>query len=210
MYHEARKALGLEEPVWTSDGELLNNDRFTLYGGPTYDSGAKYLEPGDPRFGRTRAFLDHAVVPRGFAYKDVVNPFLLSRWLQAREFPVLRIERDVVEVALAMHARRWLYPACRSTFLDELGLVDGLLRARAALRQVPAVVVHFDQIVRDESVLRQALEQLYPGQAVPALHYLDDAFAGRRDEILRRYQTERYRKLADEVKRLWGVAAEAS
>src|SRR5581483_3769607 len=79
VYHESRAALDLREPVWTSEGEVLNNDRFVMYGGPTVDSGVKYVTRGKKtraQFDKIVEFLDQIVAPRGFAYKDVVNPFV--------------------------------------------------------------------------------------------------------------------------------------
>src|ERR1043166_8730279 len=86
-YHAARRALSLEEPVWTSDGEVLNNDRYVMYDGVPHDLGRKFTRPDteDAIAERMSAFLDQTVRPCGFAYKDVVQPFVAARWLMTND-----------------------------------------------------------------------------------------------------------------------------
>ena len=76
VYHASRLALGLEEPVWTSDGEILNNDRFALYGGPTHDAGVKYVPPGAAPglFQQVLAFLDQVARREGFGPQAAFSP----------------------------------------------------------------------------------------------------------------------------------------
>jgi hypothetical protein len=109
-----RDALGLAAPSWAVGGEILNHDLHRLGPWPRADQeGGKYLtETNDPR--RMRAatdFLDTVANPRGHVYKDVVNPFVLAGWEGLPAFGVLKIRRDVAEVAAAMLARGWSYPA---------------------------------------------------------------------------------------------------
>ena len=160
-YHVARLALRLDEPAWTSDGEILNNDRFALYGGPTDDLGAEYLHPAvEPEsFQRAIAFLDDVTRPAGRAYKDVVQPFAVSAWLPASGLRVLRLRRRVADVAFSMVRRHWLYPARAATNVrgsspdPEGSVVDGLLRAEQALDALPGEVVDYDAVIADEGVL---------------------------------------------------------
>jgi hypothetical protein len=73
----------LNTPSWTSDGEILNVDRFVLYPGPRHDTGIKFLlkESNPALFQSVIDLLDQATVAAGFAYKDVVHPFAVSEWL---------------------------------------------------------------------------------------------------------------------------------
>ena len=175
----AREALRLAEPVWTSDGEVLNNDRFAAYGGPTHDAERKFTRD-EATSERLCAFLDQLVQPTGFAYKDVVQPFVVSRWLTAadRGVSVLRIRRPLADVALSMLGRRWLYPAAPAARGDdaETALLRGLLDAEAALDAVPAVEVEYDALVRDETALVNALRALVPGRTPGPVRYLDASF----------------------------------
>ncbi|MFL5386702.1 MAG: hypothetical protein ACJ8GN_29750 [Longimicrobiaceae bacterium] len=183
-YQVARGALGLDEPVWTSDGEVLNSDRFVLHGGPGHDEGRKFTRPAweEGAARRMWAFLDELVRPAGFAYKDVVQPFVAARWLTAAErgLAVLRIRRPLVDVAASMLARRWLYPARAPARNppEELvtALLRGLLEAEAALDAVPAVTVDYDDLVRDEAALAGALRALAPGRALGPVRYVDVGF----------------------------------
>lgn len=203
VYQVARRALGLAEPMWTSDGEVLNIDRFVLHGGPGRDEGCKWTLPAHEVAvaARMDAFLDQLVRPTGFAYKDVVQPFVVSRWLTAAErgLPVLRIRRPLADVALAMLTRRWLYPARapRRNPPDDLvtALLRGLLAAEAALDAVSAVVVDYDILVRDETALAEALHALAPGRALGPVRYVDGWFRQARGERLARRDGPWYQAL---------------
>lgn len=199
VYHHARRALRLAEPVWTSDGELLNLDRFAL--GPGDGRGLKYCDRRyrPQAFEQVRAFLAQTVARRGFAYKDVVQPFVVSDWLPAARLAVLRIERPIADVALSMLAHGWIYPRLvADKHADpELQVLEGLVRARRALDAVAAVRVSFDALVEDEAALREALGRLYPRAELDRLHYLDDPFRRTRDTVLARRETVRYRELED-------------
>ncbi|HEU4881009.1 MAG TPA: hypothetical protein VFT45_02155, partial [Longimicrobium sp.] len=182
-YQVARTALGLAEPAWTSDGEVLNSDRFVLHGGPGHDEGKKYIRPGpDGAAGQLCDFLDQLVQPAGFAYKDVVQPFVVSRWLTAapRGVAVLRIRRPLADVALSMLQRGWFYPARgrqeRPGEPLETALLRGLMEAEAALDAVPAVEVEYDALVRDEAALADALRRLAPDRPLAEVRYADAGF----------------------------------
>jgi hypothetical protein len=206
-YHAARLALGLDEPVWTSDGEILNNDRFALYGGPTHDAGTKYVHPvTEPAlFHRAAAFLDQAACREGFAYKDVVQPFVAAAWLPASGLRVLCIRRPLADVAFSMLQMKWLYPA-RAAALDEhngdeeplsaeTAVVRGLLAAEAALQALPAEVVEYDDLIADEEALLAALRRLYPGDRVRGFRFIDESFARRRSAVLARRSAEEYQRI---------------
>jgi hypothetical protein len=204
VYHAARLALGLDEPVWTSDGEILNNDRSALYGGPTHDAGVKYVQAAaEPAlFQRATAFLDQVARREGFAYKDVVQPFVASAWLPASGLAVLRIRRRLADVAFSMLRMQWLYPA-RAAARDgedeplsaETAVVRGLLAAEAALQALPAEVVDFDDLIGDEGALLTALRRLYPGARVRGVRFIDKSFARRRDGILARRSEDAYQRI---------------
>lgn len=206
-YHASRLALGLEEPVWTSDGEILNNDRSVLYGGPTHDAGAKYVHSAaEPElFQRVTAFLDQAVQPEGFAYKDVVQPFVAASWLPASGLRVLRIRRRLADVAYSMLRMQWLYPARAAAphgadgeeepFSVETSVVRGLLAAEAALEELPGEVIEYDDLVADEDALLAALRCLYPGARLRGVRFIDDSFAHRRSAILARRNEDEYKRI---------------
>ena len=125
----------------------------------------------------------------GFAYKDVVQPFIVSRWL--REHPttrVLKIVPNLAHVAFAMLARRWLFPttvAIDGTCLEER-MMSGLLQASAALEAVPGEQVAYDDLLDGFGSLREALSRLYPGKAVDALPVDADFETGRAAVLNRR------------------------
>src|ERR1700751_5231705 len=107
IYLAAARAIGLAEPTWTSDGEILNRDRVPR----RLDS----LAPAEERFtlldaapdafaGRT-SYLDRSTVRQGFAYKDVVQPFVVGGWAGLGDFRILKVRRDVAEGAYTMMKR---------------------------------------------------------------------------------------------------------
>lgn len=112
VYDAARAALGLRSPSWTVDGEILNVDRLAAYGGPRREEGAKFnTADGEPAlFQKLTEFLDQVTVAQDFAYKDVVQPFVVAGWAGLRQYRVLRIKRDLTEVTDSMLARGWYYP----------------------------------------------------------------------------------------------------
>jgi hypothetical protein len=223
IYHAVRRALELREPEWTTDGEVLNVRRFALLAEEGDVEGIKYVERRRDarRFDRLLGFLGQVARADGFAYKDVIQPFLVAEWLPASGLPVLHLDRPVPDVAYAMLQRGWHYPAeaaaakgvappaapsCAATSeaptpvardAEDLqrALVSGLLRARQALAAVPAARVLYDDLIHDEAPLHDALRSLYGGDP-PRPAYLDDAFRRDRDEVLKRRQTDLHRHLS--------------
>ena len=141
LYVAAARSIGLAEPGWTSDGEILNRDRVPRR--------RQSLAPADERFtllgsapdafaGMTR-YLDRTALRHGFAYKDVVQPFVVGGWEGLGEFRVLKVRRDLAEVAFTMLKRQWFYPArAASIFVEHpWALVEGLVRAEAVLEVRP-------------------------------------------------------------------------
>jgi hypothetical protein len=199
LFHAVRKALGLAEPCWTSDGEVLNLHRFALMPVEGAIDGVRFLRrQEDPVcFDRLLAFLDQVAVREGFLYKDVVHPFIMAHWLPASGFASLRIERPLADIAWSMIDRGWLYPRAAAVGVGdpERELLAGLVRAQQALASIPAPVVRFDDLIYDEEPLAAALRSLY-GE-VPHPRYLDDRFRAMRDEVTARRTTTRYFRLAD-------------
>lgn len=198
LYGAIRSALGLAEPVWTSDGEILNLHRFAHLPAAAEIEGLRFTHPSsDPsRFDRLVSFLDHAVVRDEYLYKDVVQPFVVARWLPTSGLPALRIERPVADVAYAMADRGWYYPraAADSDGGPEWQLVEGLARAARALAEIPGPMVRYDDLIHDEEPLAAALRSIYG--AVPTPRYLDDGFREARDQVLRRRATEQWGRFA--------------
>jgi len=201
VYQVARRALGLSEPAWTTDGEILNQDRFVFYDGARHDESHKFTHPEiDPdRFARIAAFLDHVVRAEGHAYKDVVHPFVVARWLAGRDFAVLRIERPLADVAFAMRHRGWRYPRRASARRGDEAVLEGLVRAQAALAGLRGETLAYDELIWNEEVLRGALARLYPDTALGPVAYIDAAFVERRERVLLDRQTTEYRALGRDL-----------
>ncbi|HET9209851.1 MAG TPA: hypothetical protein VFR03_05605, partial [Thermoanaerobaculia bacterium] len=180
LYQTLRRTLGLAEPAWTSDGEVLNLHRFAHLPDGSEVEGLRFTDPArDPeRIDRLVAFLDQVIVREGFLYKEVVQPFVVARWLPASGVAALRIERPIADVAFAMSERGWLYPRAAADRASDGGpereLVAGLIRAQHALAEIPGPMVRFDDLIHDEEPLAAALRGLYGD--VPTPRYLDDGF----------------------------------
>lgn len=203
-YKISQAALGLASPSWTTDGEILNLDRYSLFPGPIHDTGIKFIaKEREPQlFQRVTDFLEQVVTPLGFVYKDVVNPFIVSEWLKGRDFRVLRIKRDLTDVVFTMLNRRWFYP--RRAVGDgrngmEEAMIEGLVRADAALAALPAVQLDFDDLISNESVLRDALTKLYPDFDGLNVSYINDSFHLRKEALLASRKTNAYRAVRDRV-----------
>jgi len=204
LYHAAREAVDLFEPAWTSDGEILNADRHALYKGPTHDSSRKFISPQiEPlTFYAATEFLDQVAQAHGYAYKDVVHPFVMAEWICRRKIgTVLWIRRNVADVAYAMLGRRWHYPArlFPGEKKRERALVLGLMAAEKALASIPAIRIEFEQLIRDETILRTALKTLYPQRRIGPISFINARFKTARQEILERQKTSLYRRLNDYV-----------
>ncbi|TML75826.1 MAG: hypothetical protein E6G12_08290 [Actinobacteria bacterium] len=191
LYVAAARAIGLAEPAWTSDGEILNRDRVPRR--------LQCLAPADERFtllgsapdafaGMT-TYLDSTARRQGFAYKDVVQPFVIGGWEGLGDFEVLKVRRNVAEVAYTMLKRKWVYPARAASVFDvhPWALVEGLVRAEAVLDALPGETVEYADAVLDHDPLEAALRRLYPDAPVAPLRYIDHGFTRTR----RRLEAER-------------------
>jgi hypothetical protein len=187
LYVAAARAIGLAEPAWTSDGEILNRDRVPRR--------LQRLAPADDRFillgsapdafaGMT-SYLDRSAVRQGFAYKDVVQPFVIGGWEALGDFRVLKVRRDVAEVAYTMLKRHWLYPARAASVFDAhpWALVEGLVRAEAVLDALPGETVEYADAVLHHEPLEAALRRLYPDAPFAPLRYIDRGFARTRHRL---------------------------
>jgi hypothetical protein len=187
LYVAAAGALGLAEPSWTSDGEILNRERVPRR--------RQRLAPADERFtllgsapdtfaSMTR-YLDGTALRNGHAYKDVVQPFVLGGWEGLGEFEVLKVRRNVAEVAYTMLKRQWLYPARAASVYDAhpWAVVEGLVRAEAVLDALPGVTVEYADAVLSEAPLEAALRRLYPDVELAPLCYIDRGFGRTRGRL---------------------------
>jgi hypothetical protein len=198
-YFFAQHALGLAAPAWTSDGEILNVDRYAMLPESAIDLGVKFtLKERDPeRFAVLSDFLSLVAVPSGFAYKDVIHPFIVAEWLrQHPQYAVLRIKRSVPDVAFAMLAQGWFYPcgAAPGGMEQTDSIIWGLMLADRELEMVPGEHINFDDLITDERAVASALTRLYPGFQIPDFHF-DENFRKVRDDVLRRRETQEYREL---------------
>ncbi len=144
------------------------------------------------------SYLDRRALRHGFAYKDVVQPFVVGGWEGLGEFRVLKVRRDLAEVAYTMLRRQWFYPARAASVFEEhpWALVEGLVRAEAVLDALPGESVDYAEAVLDHEPLAAALRRLYPDAPLAPLGYIDRRFARTR----RRLESERrdsllYRRL---------------
>ncbi len=200
VYHAACLSLGFRQPAWTTDGELLNSDRFARSPGDAIEPGVKFVlrEQAPDFFDDLGRFLDRTVSPRGYGYKDVVHPFVCSAWLADGRYPTLKLRRDPAEVAMAMLARDWHYPATVASpgrDPDE-ALIEGLLRAWRAIDVVPGVTLDYDAVIADEEALHVALSALYPTTSLHRVGFIDDAFGAYREHQFARRRTDAYRRLS--------------
>ena len=206
IYQASRLALSLAEPLWTSDGEVLNNDRFALYGGSTHETGQKYVrqEKEPLLFQKLLAFTQDIVKTEGVAYKDVVHPFLLSTFLRDKEFRVLKIKRDLTDVCYSMLRMKWFYPARaaeKSISLDD-AIIEGLIRAEEAIDSIAGETIYYDDVIENEEALRNSLVALYPDEKVKRFTFIDDDFRKRTEKILKRRETDSYQEIAQRVERV--------
>lgn len=206
LYVAAARAIGLAEPTWTSDGEILNRDRVPrrLHSVAPADERFTLLGLAPDVFSSMTSYLDNAALRQGFAYKDVVQPFVIGGWDGLGEFEVLKVRRNVAEVAYTMLKRQWLYPARAASVFDDhpWALVEGLVRAEAVLDALPGETVEYAEAILDHDPLEAALHRLYPDTAHAPLRYIDRHFARTR----RRLEAERRNSLV--FRRLeWIVSA---
>ena len=203
LYVAAARAIRLGEPGWTSDGEILNLDRI-----PRRTQGRlQSLVPAErftlmssapDVFASMTSYLDRTALRQGFAYKDVVQPFVIGGWEGLGDFKVLKVRRNVAEVAYTMLKRRWLYPARAASVFDAhpWALVEGLVRAEAVLDALPGETVDYADAVLGHGPLEEALSRLYPDTRLAPPRYIDRSF----ERTRRRLEAERraslvYRRL---------------
>ena len=103
----------MNKPPWARNGEILNWDLHQLSTWPfIFRNAKKFLtkEINPESFQAALEFLEQATLPDGYIYKDVVNPLVVAKWPRLKQFNVLKIERNLTEVAYAMLTRGWHYP----------------------------------------------------------------------------------------------------
>lgn len=203
-YQVARNVLQLQEPVWTTDGELLNLDRFFLNAHAKRSESLKFISQWrhPELFERGCHFLRQATEAEGFAYKDVVQPFIAAAVAASGRLTVLRIRRNLAEVAHSMWANGWLYPECAARLPGELldRALEGLILGEAALDTIAAAgLVEYEDLVTDESKLHEALCRLYPGTEIPRFSYIDDRFKEGRERIRARHSQPAFREIEDRL-----------
>jgi hypothetical protein len=187
LYVAAARAVGLAEPTWTCDGEILNRERVPkrLQSLAPTDARFTLLGSAPDVFAGMTSYLDHTALRQGFAYKDVVQPFVIGGWEGLGDFKVLKVRRNVAEVAYTMLRRQWLYPA-RAASLYEAhpwALVEGLVRAEAVLDALPGERVDYADAVLDHDPVEVALRRLYPDTPLAPLRYIDRGFARTRRRL---------------------------
>lgn len=203
VYHAARLSLSLNEPTWTSDGEIMNNDRYIQYSGKRDDAGIKYTrrEKEPELFKRLSDFLDQVTIPHGFIYKDVVHPFVVSQRLKAGDMNVLKIKRPLPDVVYAMMSKQWFYPAIAAAQgkNNEDAVIQGLILAEDTIDRVPGETIAYDIVVQDENIVTRALERLYPGENVIPMGFIDDEFRRECQSVQERRKTDLYKRIAEKV-----------
>lgn len=187
LYVAATQAIRLAEPSWTSDGEILNRDRMPrrLQGLAPTEERFTLLGSAPDIFGDMTGYLDRTALRQGFAYKDVVQPFVLGGWDGLGDFKVVKVRRNLAEVAYAMLKRQWLYPARAASIFDAhpWTLVEGLVRADAVLDALPGESVDYADAVYAHEPLAGALRRLYPEVELAPLRYIDRGFSWKRKRL---------------------------
>ncbi len=198
-------ALDLRSPPWTSSGEVLNGERLVLGAGASPSGRFLRRESEPERFAAMHAYLDTVVQPQGYVYKDVVQPFCIAEWLSRRtDLTVLRIRRRLDDVAAAMLARQWTYPASTDTQSGSLEdrIMVGLIAAERALDSISALEIDYEDLISDPNALWGALAKLYPGTPIQCFPYIDTAFRHKRDEVLARRKTDSQQALTTRLSEL--------
>lgn len=212
VYRASARALGLHQPGWTCDGEIMNFQHFAGSGHVDGDKRFTSETCDAETFARLQAYLRDCVHPRNYAYKDVVHPFVTASILNDLGTTVLNIRRPLTDIAMAMKARDWSYPsAAAQSFASEndgdLALVEGLVRAANALsayaRDSSACsIIDCSDLTADEGFLSNALARLYPDERIGPIAYIDGAFRRHSDSLMLRRKDTEYQDLRDKVDRV--------
>lgn len=210
LYHAAAHALRLREPPWTTGGEILNRDRLRIghKRGALAGDARFTLKGEDPElFATVTDALLKTVEPHGFAYKDVVQPFVVADWLDSRAFSVLKVRREVAEVAFAMLRREWHYAGAAASLAtgQPWATVEGLLRAEATIEALPGETVCYADCLTSHAPLDDALRRLYPGVPVEPVSYIDRRFARTRRRLA---ETRRESWFFQELQEIVGTTRE--
>jgi hypothetical protein len=195
VYAVAAGALGLCRPTWVTEGEILNADRLAWV--PPSEVTRKAVR-SEWLMARIRDFLDEVVHPRGWAYKDVIQPFVTVEWTRRAGVRTLAIRGNVADSAIAMIERGEWWPSEIAPHADRVvALVKGLTLMQEAIQSAShAVYVDSRELMADGQSLRDALRRLYPEADVPVLSYGTEAsFVANRARVFARFETARYREI---------------
>ncbi len=204
VYRYSVKALGLKEPSWTTDGEILNA-RHLVMASPTLNDEPRFttLTKEPQIFERLKSFANEVVIQNGYIYKDVVQPFVAAEAIKDLAVSVLRIRRPLADVAFAMAERNWFYPqSAAEQFDSERAFIEGLLRGANAIHCLENYLsnletLDYDDLIYDNQALNSALQRLYPEAELNKLNYIDGSFRRKRELVLERRQTEQYKQTVD-------------
>lgn len=170
--------------------KLLTRSKF--YTTPERDSG--YCE-------KLENFLGEHTQPLNFIYKDVVQPFVVSKWLPSRNFKVIKIKRELTDVVFSMYRKQWFYPgngvSPRPDRLD--ALIEGLLLAEYRLAGLAGVELDFERLVNDEMYLSDQLAELYPGSRLTQQTAYQRHIMDNRQNHLADKTSDAYLSLAEKV-----------
>ncbi len=196
VYHLSRQALGLRQPSWTGDGEILNTERFSFPATGGADIPREYVRQRTP--GRLLEhgcdFLDEVVQPIGYAYKDALQPYVVAHWISHTDMRVLKIVRPLEDIAWAMLAQD-KSPLTVDSQIQRTRLIKNLVEASTILEKIPGVILDWDELVTDELALTRALNELYKNCTIAPIRFHDQAFLDKRDQVLARRNRRDYAEL---------------
>ena len=170
----------LKNPFWTSSGEILNLDRLKSVVARKKNEKSHYLtiSSGADRYQELLNYLDESVFERGYVFKDVVQPFVITQWLSKNPYPVIKIQRNFNEIVYRMIKQQWFYPVNASDGSEKNlhNMVVGLRRGWKAIQSVPGITLNYADLVESEEPLRIALSELYPDFDFSELSYVNSKF----------------------------------
>jgi hypothetical protein len=197
VYRVAAETLRLEQPTWVTDGEILNADRLAWVPSTTRMT-RKAARATSPLAGPMRRYLDVVVRPHGWAYKDVIQPFVTAKWTRDAGLRTLAIRGSVAGSAVALIDREEWWPAEIVRHRDRVvAMLKGLVLMQDAIESAShAVHVDVRELMADGDSLRQALARLYPEIEVPVLPYAaEPGFVAERARVFARFETPRYQQI---------------